>query len=91
LARPFRLTANKQGDGALPFRKTYEAEHARLTVSFTTGRVYQYFLVPPDVAAAFRMAFSKGTYFNARIRDHYTFREVTPAAADPAPSTCQAG
>ena len=68
----------------------YEADHARLTVTFTTGRVYQYFLVPPDVAAAFRMAFSKGTYFNTRIRDHYTFREVTPAAADLARSPCQA-
>lgn len=58
----------------------YEAEHARLTVTFTTRRVYQYFLVPADVAASFRSAFSKGTFFNTRIRDHYTFRETTPAS-----------
>jgi lysyl-tRNA synthetase class 2 len=56
----------------------YEEEHAQLTVRFTTGRVYQYFLVPADVAAAFRLALSKGTYFNTKIRDHYTFRDITP-------------
>jgi hypothetical protein len=59
----------------------YEADHARLTVTFTTGRVYQYFLVPADVAARFQTAFSKGSYFNTRIRDRYAFREVTPATA----------
>jgi hypothetical protein len=56
----------------------YEPEHARLTVTFTTGRIYQYFLVPADVVASFQSAFSKGTYFNTRIRDRYSFREVTP-------------
>jgi len=54
----------------------YEPELARLTVTFTTGRVYQYFMVPPDVAASFRGAFSKGTFFNAKIRDRFTCREV---------------
>jgi hypothetical protein len=56
----------------------YETARARLTVTFTTGRVYQYFLVPADVAAAFATAFSKGTYFNLNIRDRYAFRDVTP-------------
>ncbi len=55
----------------------YELEHARLTVTFTTGRVYQYFMVSADVAADFRAAFSKGTFFNTHIRDHYVFREIT--------------
>jgi hypothetical protein len=54
----------------------YEPELARLTVTFTTGRVYEYFMVPPDVAASFHSAFSKGTFFNTKIRDHYAFREV---------------
>jgi hypothetical protein len=57
----------------------YEEAHARLTVTFTTGRIYEYFLVPPDVAAAFQLAGSKGTYFNTKIRDHYAFREITTA------------
>jgi hypothetical protein len=54
----------------------YEPELARLTVTFTTGRIYQYFMVPPDVAASFQDAPSKGAFFNTRIRDRYTFREV---------------
>lgn len=57
----------------------YEAEHARLTVTFTTGRVYQYFLVPADLAEAFRAAFSKGHFFNTRIRDRFACRDITPA------------
>ena len=59
----------------------YEPEHARLTVTFTTGRIYRYFLVPPNVAAAFQAALSKGTFFNTHIRDRYTFHEVTPGEA----------
>ncbi len=59
----------------------YEKEHARLTVTFTTGRVYQYFMVPAYIAAAFKNALSKGTFFNTRIRDRYTCREVTPEQA----------
>lgn len=54
----------------------YEPELARLTIRFTTGRVYQYFMVPPDVAASFQGAFSKGTFFNTRIRDRFACREV---------------
>lgn len=54
----------------------YEPEFARLTITFTTGRVYQYFMVPLDVVASFQAARSKGTFFNTRIRDHFSFREV---------------
>ncbi|HEY4141109.1 MAG TPA: KTSC domain-containing protein [Pseudolabrys sp.] len=57
----------------------YEPELARLTISFTTGRVYQYFMVPPEVAASFHAALSKGTYFNTRIRDRFSVREVVAA------------
>lgn len=54
----------------------YENEHSRLTVTFTSGRVYEYYMVPATVAAAFRMAISKGTFFNKCIRDVYVCREV---------------
>lgn len=57
----------------------YEAEREILVVTFVTGRVYEYHGVPADVAAAFQSAFSKGTFFNAEIRDRYVVREVTPA------------
>jgi len=59
--------------------QSYEPRSARLTVTFTTGRVYQYFGVPPNVAAGLRFATSKGQFFNAKVRDHYEYREVTPA------------
>ena len=57
----------------------YEDAHSRLTVTFTTGRVYQYYMVPAAVASAFKNAFSKGTFFNKRIRDKYVCREISKA------------
>jgi hypothetical protein len=58
----------------------YDAAHAALTVVFVSGRVYQYFAVPAEIATAFRLAVSKGAFFNAYIRDRYPFREITAAA-----------
>ncbi len=55
----------------------YEAIHSRLTVTFTTGRVYEYYIVPAAIASAFQTAFSKGTFFNKRIHDKYVCREIT--------------
>lgn len=57
----------------------YDLARKRLTVSFVTGRVYEYVDVPSEVAASFRSAFSKGTFFNSYIRDRYDFREITLA------------
>jgi hypothetical protein len=54
----------------------YRPEEEELHVLFTTGRRYVYYDVPADVADAFRAAFSKGKYFNSRIRDRYQFSEV---------------
>ncbi len=59
----------------------YEVEHARMTVTFTSGRIYVYYLVPPHVATEFQTAFSKGSYFNTFIRDRYTCREITPPSS----------
>jgi hypothetical protein len=57
----------------------YRPEERELDVLFTTGRRYVYYNVPPEEADAFRAAFSKGKYFNTRIRDGYEFREVIEA------------
>lgn len=57
----------------------YEIAHSRLTVTFTTGRVYEYYMVPATIAAAFKNALSKGTFFNKRIRDNYVCREISKA------------
>lgn len=59
----------------------YHAAHARLVVTFRSGRTYEYFLVPPRVAEDFQQALSKGSYFNTFIRDRYTCRDITPSLA----------
>ena len=58
----------------------YDKKAERLTVTFATGRVYQYVDVPAEVAASFQSAFSKGTFFSGYIRDRYDFRELKPVS-----------
>ncbi len=58
----------------------YDADEKCLTVTFVTGRIYEYADVPADAAAAFASAASKGAHFNRWIRDHYQFREIVPAS-----------
>jgi hypothetical protein len=55
----------------------YESALSRLTVTFTTGRIYDYFAVPQNTADAFRSSLSKGAYFNTNIRDKYPCKERT--------------
>jgi lysyl-tRNA synthetase class 2 len=63
-------------------RFEYHPRTRALDVEFVSGRRYRYAEVPEAVAGAFREAFSKGRFFNARIRDHYRCEELTlePAA-----------
>jgi hypothetical protein len=49
-----------------------------LTITFVTGRRYIYADVPEQVYADFRAAYSKGTFFNKYIRDHYRCFEIPP-------------
>jgi hypothetical protein len=58
------------------YRFSYDPRTAELDVIFTTGRRYLYSNVPQNVADEFRMAFSKGVFFNRYIRDHYACREL---------------
>ena len=60
-------------------RFDYDPRAATLDVEFVSGRRYRYRAVPEEVAQAFRAAFSKGRFFNAHIRDHYPFDELTPS------------
>ena len=57
-------------------RFVYCPDSLELWVEFTTGRRYVYSQVPREVADTFRSAFSKGIYFNTRIRDRFPYREV---------------
>jgi hypothetical protein len=55
----------------------YSPDTRELKVTFVSGRLYVYEDVPPKVAAAFRSARSKGTFFNHEIRDRYAYRDIT--------------
>lgn len=57
-------------------RFDYSPETNELTIEFVSGRRYVYSSVPLDEAEAMRRAFSKGIFFNKRIRDRYPWREV---------------
>ena len=58
-------------------RFVYDETEGNLWVEFTTGRRYVYSGVPHEVADAFRCAFSKGVYFNTRIRDRFPTAKIT--------------
>jgi hypothetical protein len=49
-------------------RFTYDPATAALDVEFVSGKRYRYLEVPSELAQAFRSAFAKGRFFNARIR-----------------------
>jgi lysyl-tRNA synthetase class 2 len=61
-------------------RFDYDASARALLVEFVSGRRYRYLAVPAEEAEAMRGAFSKGRFFNARIRDRYACEEVEPAS-----------
>jgi lysyl-tRNA synthetase class 2 len=54
----------------------YDPLSKALDVEFVSGRRYRYFGVPEGIASRFRSAFSKGRFFNARIRDDNPFEEL---------------
>ena len=60
-------------------RFSYDEPHRRLRVTFTSGDVYDYDGVPPEVNIAFREAVSKGRFFGPNIRDRYPYRRIGKA------------
>jgi lysyl-tRNA synthetase class 2 len=62
----------------------YDEAEQRLDIEFVTGRRYSYHAVPAETVAAMRAAFSKGSYFNRHIRDHFRFTrgEASRAGCD---------
>lgn len=63
-------------------RFVYDPPRRSLEVEFAGGRRYRYYGVPPGIASQFRTAFSKGRFFNTRIRDEYPFEELAADDAD---------
>jgi hypothetical protein len=58
-------------------RTDYDPESHKLSVWFVpSGDRYEYEGVEPETYGAFRRAPSKGRFFNAFIRDRYSYRLV---------------
>lgn len=60
----------------------YHPENSRLVIVFQTGRRYAYYDVPPDVHESMRAARSRGTFFNERIRDRYSYSRLEDVEGD---------
>ncbi len=58
-------------------RFSYRPRTRALDIEFVSGRRYRYYGVPEGIASRLDSAFSKGSFFNARIRDDYPFDELT--------------
>ena len=54
----------------------YDRECKQLRITFTTGRVYIYENVPPDIVRALLSSGMRGVYLNRHIRGAYAYREV---------------
>jgi hypothetical protein len=51
----------------------YDAAKRELLIVFQSGRRYVYLEVPQETFNDMRASFSKGDFFNARIREHFRF------------------
>ncbi len=57
----------------------YDPDSRRLHIVFQSGRRYTYENVPAQMYAAMKSSFSKGEFFNAHIRENFSFvRESIP-------------
>lgn len=54
----------------------YDRNTAVLEIEFTSGDVYEYFLVPQSVYDSLLRASSIGRYFGEHLRARYRFRKV---------------
>lgn len=59
----------------------YEEHSRALEVTFTGGKVYRYFDVPPVLYHALLAADSKGAFLNKHILNRFDFKEVVLRAA----------
>ena len=55
----------------------YDAADRHLDLVFVSGRHYRYHDVPEEIYREMRRAFSRGQFFNTRIRDHFRHTRVS--------------
>lgn len=61
-------------------RFSYAPEARRLDVTFVSGRRYSYHEVPPELFEEMKLSFSKGEFFNRRVRDRFRFTALDEGA-----------
>ncbi|MCX2453771.1 KTSC domain-containing protein [Pedobacter sp. PLR] len=54
----------------------YNAEKCILYITFVSGLTYAYTSVPLNIVTMFKMAGSKGRYFNHFIKGHYAYKKI---------------
>ncbi|MCO5946486.1 KTSC domain-containing protein [Mucilaginibacter flavidus] len=54
----------------------YNEPASTLRITYTSGNVYDYKDVPPEVFEEMKEADSKGTFLNYRIKDKYRYKRV---------------
>ena len=54
----------------------YASDTEVLSINFLNGSTYEYYGVPQNVFDEFLIADSKGRYFNANIKDVFSFNRV---------------
>jgi len=62
---------------------SYDKWSRTLFITFTSGELYAYLEVEPDVVEALRSAGSRGRYFAYNIRNRYPFQRLEPGAGQP--------
>lgn len=55
----------------------YDPDRNILELEFTSEEVYQYYQVPAVHFTGLMKAASQGEYFNAYIKDHFSFKKAT--------------
>ncbi len=58
----------------------YDPERRTLEVEFTSGQVYEYSDVPPEVYAGLLRAESLGQYFHENVRGAFSYRRLRQAS-----------
>jgi hypothetical protein len=54
----------------------YDPATKTMEVEFSTGAVYEYYEVSPEVHKSFVTSSSVGRYFGSAIRDNYEFKRL---------------
>lgn len=55
---------------------SYDLDTQTLRIIFISGIIYDYKDVPPYIYENMKAAFSKGTFLNQHIKNHYEFEKI---------------